>query len=373
MGMLYRQKHRRNWMMKYYRDGRAIVESARTADKTKAKQILKTREGDIARGVPLTPQVGRIRFEEAAKDVLTDYAINKRRSEAVLERRIRLHLKPVFGKRRMAAITTPEIRSYIAHRQTAGASNASINRELTVLKRMFSLSIQSGKLLYKPHIPLLREDNVRTGFFEPEQLAAVLAELPEDLRPVIQFGYITGWRVASEIFPLEWRQVNFESGEIRLDAGTTKNDDGRVFIMTRELRSLLERQAAKRLAVKNEAAHVIPWVFFRLVAKYRGGPKEPRPILSITKSWRTACTRAGLPGRIPHDLRRTAIRNLVRTGISERVAMRLTGHKTRSVFERYNIVSDGDLHDAAEKLNRAAEVLEGTTLSVATGTGTTNG
>ena len=102
----------------------------------------------------------------------------------------------------------------------------------------------------------------------------------------------------------------------------------------------------------------IPWVFFRLVATHRGGPKEPRPILTITKSWKSACLKAGLPGRIPHDLRRTAIRNLVRTGISERVAMRLTSHKTRSVFERYNIVSDGDLHDAAEKLDRADGVFE---------------
>jgi integrase len=96
----------------------------------------------------------------------------------------------------------------------------------------------------------------------------------------------------------------------------------------------------------------IPWVFWRMVAKGRGGELKPKAIRSITKAWRNACRAAACPGRIPHDLRRTAVRNLVRSGIPERVAMQMTGHKTRSVFERYNIVSEGDLRDAARRLDR---------------------
>ena len=87
MGTIYRQTGRRNWMIKYYRNGRPIVESSRTDDKTEAKTLLKVREGDIAKGLPLGPKVGRVRFEEAAADVINDYTVNKRRSRSVASTR----------------------------------------------------------------------------------------------------------------------------------------------------------------------------------------------------------------------------------------------------------------------------------------------
>jgi integrase len=318
-----------------------------------------------------------LRFEEAADDILNDYRVNGKKSLAVVERRLRKHLTPFFGGRRMTTITTALVRSYVLQRQTestvtrraydivrkdgtittvpeqvrtvAGVSNAEINRELTILKRIFSLAVQSGKLLHKPHIPLLREDNTRVGFFESEQFEDVRTHLPEPLRPVIEFAYITGWRIASEVLPLEWRQIDFRAGEIRLDAGTTKNREGRVFPLTDDLRALLETQQAAHVALK-KAGEICPFVFFRMVASERGGKKHPKAIRAFTKAWKNACRAAGCPGRIPHDLRRTAIRNMVRRGVPERVAMKLTGHKTPSIFQRYNIVSDGDLRTAAEQL-----------------------
>ena len=180
-------------------------------------------------------------------------------------------------------------------------------------------------------------------------MAAVLAHLPDELRPAVQVAYITGWRIHSEVLPLEWRRVDFGADEIRLDAGTTKNGDGRVFPITAALRRVLEAQQTERKQLQ-QAGHVVPWVFWRMVAKGRGGPKRPVPITRFDKAWRAACRAAGCPGRIPHDMRRTAVRNLVRAGVPQTVAMKMTGHKTDSVFRRYDIVSESDLRDAARRL-----------------------
>jgi integrase len=199
-----------------------------------------------------------------------------------------------------------------------------------------------------PHIDMLRESAPRAGFFDRDQLAAVQKNLPEPLRALVAFAFITGWRVPSEVQRLEWRQVDFDAGTIRLDPGTTKNGEGRLFPMTAELRVLLEEQDRQRKAT----GQIVPWVFFRIVAKGGGREKQPKPIKTFTKAWKNACRLAGCPGRIPHDFRRTAVRNLVRAGVPERVTMQMTGHKTPSVFARYNIVNEADLFDAARRYER---------------------
>jgi len=125
-----------------------------------------------------------------------------------------------------------------------------------------------------------------------------------------------------------------------------------------DLRALLQTQYAEHERLKKEGI-LEPWVFFRMVAEGRGGELNPRPIVAFTKAWKNACRAAGCPCRIPHDLRRTAVRNMVRRGVPERVAMKLTGHKTRSVFERYNIVSEGDLRTAAEQLRGLTGTIRG--------------
>ncbi len=337
MGYLYKRGN--IWWVKYYRNGRPIRESTATDKETEAKRFLKLREGDVATGRLIIPRVERIRFEELAQDYLNDYQMNGRRSLPKAQRNVR-HLSKVFGGCRVANITTTDIRAYITKRQQQEASNASINRELTALRRMFNLALQAEKIRHKPHVPFLQEDNVRQGFFEEDAFRSVLRHLPEEIKPVSNFAHITGWRILSEVLPLPWAQVDFKGGVVRLEPGTTKNREGRTFPMFPELRALLEAQRAYTDRIQREQGCIIPWVFHR----------NGRPIKSFRRSWMTACRLAGQPGRIPHDFRRTAVRNMVRMGIPERVAMQLTGHKTRSVFERYNIVSEGDLQEAGRKL-----------------------
>ena len=123
---------------------------------------------------------------------------------------------------------------------------------------------------------------------------------------MIRFAATTGWRIASEVLPLEWRQVDFAAGEVTLDPGTTKNGEARKFHLTDDLRTVLDGQSAEHDRLK-KAEHICPYVFFREVAEKRGGAKKPKRIISFNKAWKAACRAAGCPGKIPHDLRRTAM------------------------------------------------------------------
>jgi len=176
---------------------------------------------------------------------LNDYQTNGKKTYDHAERRIDLHLKPVFTGRRLLSISTAHIRAYAATRKTAGAANATINRELALLERMFSLAVKDGKLHGRPYVPMLQEDNTRKGFFEPAQFESVRAHLPEALRPVVTFAYLTGWRMKSEILPLEWRQVDWQGRVVRLDPGTIKNREGRTYPFTAALEKLLKEQLAE--------------------------------------------------------------------------------------------------------------------------------
>lgn len=194
------------------------------------------------------------------------------------------------------------------------------------------------KIVRKPHIPTLKLNNARKGFFEAWEFEQILPKLPEELRTPITFAYWTGWRLKDEVCHLTLQQIDLAAGTVRLEVNTTKNDDGRVIFMPTEVRALLEQQWTDHLA---------PWVDCPFVF-HRNGKR----IKDIRGSWQRACTEAGIVGKIPHDFRRTAVRNMVRAGIPERVAMMMCGYKTRAVFDRYHIVSEGDLREAAQKLSR---------------------
>ena len=346
------------WWIRYYRNGRRHEESTRDqpnggASKQEAIDLLKIREGDVAKGLPITAKIGQLRFEDAAADVLTDYRTNGKKTLADVTRRIDKHLSPFFGGRRMATITTSDVRAYIDRRQKDGASNGSINWELCIIKRAFTLAVQAGRLLHKPFVPILKAGAARAGFFEREAFDAMRRHLPKPLQAVATFAYCTGWRVPSEVLTLEWRQVDRKAGTVRLDAGMTKNGEPRVFPYKGllELEAVIDDQWNARKALIDDARKqaadpkaqpvvITPRVFHR----------NGKPVRSWRKAFLAACTAAGCPGRIPHDFRRTAVRNLVIAGVPEKTAMMLTGHLTRSVFDRYCIVNEANLRDAVTKL-----------------------
>jgi len=215
---------------------------------------------------------------------------------------------------------------------------------------MFKLAVQStpAKVARIPHIPMLEEHNVRSGFFSHEEYLAVRAGLPDYAQVAVSIAYYTGLRIG-EVLGLKWSQVDLGEGKLSLTPLQTKTETSRVVYLPPDLhRVLLE---AKR---RHEASYpASPWVCQR----------HGERLLEIKRCWKRACRRMGLEGRLVHDFRRTAVRNMTRAGIPEKVAMAISGHKTRSVFDRYNIVNETDLKGAAKALATYYEQ-EKVTLSV---------
>jgi integrase len=210
---------------------------------------------------------------------------------------------------------------------------------------------------------MLDERNRRRGFFEPDQFRAVLGHLPVDLQPIAHVAYITGWRLTSELVPLQWNAVDFTNGLLRLE--DSKNGEAREFFFTPELRRVLEVQRERTDALEQATGKTFPVVFWRV--KGPGVQKDGTPVKSFRKTWASACVKAGLgtdtrdddgrvtskkAHRIPHDFRRTAVRNLEMAGVPRSVAMAMVGHKTESIYRRYAIVDAGMMRLGAARLAR---------------------
>ena len=335
MGSIY-QRGKVYWV-KYYRNGKPYRESTKSKKEADAKRLLRKREGEISEGKLPGIYFDRVRFDELAEDFLRDYRINGKKSLVRAERSAG-HLNRYFEGYRVPDITSPKIGAYIESRLEEGAANATINRELSALKRMLNLGARQTppKVDRVPNIPMLKENNVRKGFFEHGEFLALQDALPDYLKGFVTFGYKTGWRV-SEIAGLTWNQVDRDNGIVRLDPGDTKNDDARTVYLDDELKEVFQQQWEIRKNVETLTPYVFP---------NKDGNGQ---IKDFRGAWETACKDAKIGKRLFHDFRRSAIRNMVRAGIPEGVAMMISGHKTRSVFERYNIVNDQDLKLAAQK------------------------
>jgi integrase len=345
MGAIYRRPHSPYLWIKYYVNGRPVRESTETTKETEAKDFLKRREGAAAEGKPLAPKLDRIRYEEIAADLRTYYAATGKRDLKEAETRLK-HLDRFFAQARVVVGITPDrILRYVQARQQEQAANATINRELATLSRMLRLAYKNSKLLRLPPIEKLEEADPRAGFFEREQYEAVSRHLAADLQAAAAIAYAYGWRTQSEVLTRERRHLDLGEGTVRIDPGETKNKKGRVVYLTPELKALLGEQLARVEALQKQIGRITPYLFPHLSGQHQGERRR-----DYRKAWATACKRAGIAGRIRHDFRRTAVRNMVNRGVVERVAMAVTGHKTRAVFDRYHIVSPADLQDAARRL-----------------------
>jgi integrase len=196
----------------------------------------------------------------------------------------------------------------------------------------------------------------RKGFFEHAEFVTVRGLLEPQFQNIPAFMYSTGWRIQSEVLRLQWHQIDFVAGEVRLAAGTTKSGEPRVFPLTEDLRQVLAEQ--QKLTESLGSSHV----FCHLAGKRVG---KPLSYGGFFKAWLRACGAAGVPSLRPHDFRRTAIRNLERDGVPRSVAMALVGHQTEEVYRRYAIVDEAMIREAAVKMNRGATTRRTTAQSTA--------
>ncbi len=359
-----RQRGKTTYEISYYDlNGKRQYETVEAASAEKAAAIRETRLGDLARGVVVTSRLNAVRFDELAADVVNDYLVNQHSSTDDIEARFRIHLNPVFGNRKASTITTAAIKGYIVHRQSQQAATGTINRELEAMRRAFNLAVRGKKLIVAPYVPMLRETNVRQGFFTREEVGRLCSFLKEPFASFTMFLFLTGWRY-SEVRGLLWRNVDFTTGEIRIE--TSKNREPRIFPMSDELRALLEALTAtpERKGARPAAGHVViaprmPAAITPFVFSVNG-----RQVGVFRKQWKAACHKAGLPCiigtngkvlkalRTPHDLRRSFAREMDIHGVRRGAIKKLGGWKTDSVFNRYNIVSESDLKDAIERINR---------------------
>ncbi|MGA3316220.1 MAG: site-specific integrase [Candidatus Korobacteraceae bacterium] len=366
-GRVFQRKGSSYWWIGYSLDGQEFRESTHTADLRQAEKFLKHRLRQVGAAQLrvaefITPRMEKVRVSELLDGLADDYQLRGKDSP-----QFRSNLKYVreaFGHWRALALTAEKVDEYIKERLEANSQPATINRRLQLLKQAYKKAIERKHLSKVPLIRHLSEEgNTRQGFFSEADFREVLQGLPEYLQDFCLFGYLVGWR-KNECATLDWEDVDGDT--IRLKGINSKNGKPRMTVLTGELVELMERRKAAR-AIKKASGDIrlSALVFHR----------EGQPIGDIRKAWQTACVAAGVGkfvcrqceqpanghkcevcggdvryvGRIFHDLRRTAVRNMVRAGVRETAAMSISGHRTRSIFDRYNIVSEDDLRDAMEK------------------------
>jgi integrase len=324
------------WWVKIRVDGRPVYESSKSTKKSEAiklrdKMLAKKSRGELSGG-----SADKVLITDLLDDVLKSDI--KPSTRYVWEKVIEKNIRPFFGKIKAQRLTTDLMDKYREKRKGEGRTDATANRELSILRTSFHNARKRTppKVLIVPYFPIVAETNIRKGFLTDEQYDSLRDELPAELKGLFVTGYITGLR-RGEITAIQWPQVDFEAGLITLAKGETKNDEPRsVPILDGDMRDLL--LAAKK--EHDEKWPQSPWVF------NRAGER----IIDFRWAWDEACKRAGVPDLNFHDLRRTAVRNMRRAGIPQVIRMKISGHKTDSMERSYNIVDSEDLQMAKELL-----------------------
>jgi integrase len=353
-GSLLKLKGCRFWYASYYQGTRQIKVSTKKVVKQEALAVLRDLLAKRDQGIAPPSDVRKVTYADLRAGLLANYI--ERGNKSLLTDADGVEYIP--GLRQLDRfmnydgngskgpsvmdISTETGRAFVKARQEEGAGNGVINNSLAALRRMLRIAHEEGKIHNVPVIRFLKAPAPRRGFVELDKFLELRGALPSHLRPLVTFLYYCGVRVA-EALAIEWTQVNLAGRVVTLEADQTKTEEERHVPLTAELVMMLEEIEPK-------------------VGRVFSGT-------NLRKEWCSACAAVGLGRKIPvdgkpydplyeglviHDMRRSAVRNLVNAGVPERVAMKISGHKTRSVFDRYHIVSTEDVTAAMRKLEAAS-------------------
>jgi len=349
-GGVIRLRGCRYWYAIFQRDGRQVRISTKTDVKAEALKTLRRLMGDSERGITPESELKKIKYSDLRAELLNHYNEQGKKSLQTLADGSETiwGLKPLddfFEGLSFAQITPDAVREFTRKRKAEELSNDTINGSLRLLRRMLMLAHEDGKIQVVPKIRLLPNSPARKGFLAPESFDKLIAKLPVNLKPLVTFLYHSGVRLG-EARQIDWSQVQWSD----------HTDDALVVLEDEQ--------------TKNGEPRIIPITDSELLRMLRESPAKEGLVFDTTnlrRSWCKACVAAGLgtltkiddklepvyTGLIIHDLRRSAVRNMMGAGVGETVAMKISGHKTNNVFKRYHIVSADDVFAASRMVSRA--------------------
>jgi integrase len=281
-------------------------------------------------GLKPSPETRNVTYENLRDSLLESYRVKGNKSLRVFadgtESLFPLGaLNDYFKGKKASAIDADAVRAFIRTRQNDGVGNACINNSLSLLRRMFSIAHREGRLLTVPHVELLKPPPARKGFLKPKNFQRLTNKLPRHLRPLITFLFYCGVRVG-EARQVQWSSVDLRKAFIVLQEGETKNDEQRIVPIPNVLVAMLETAKKKEGVVFDST--------------------------NLRKAWDAATAACGLKGLIVHDLRRSAIRNMMLAGAQQVEAMKISGHRTATVFQRYNIVDEAQTRSVMQRVEK---------------------
>lgn len=345
-GGLFRMKGSRFWYAQIYDAyGKPKRISTKKEIKQEAQNVLRDLLTDRDKGLEFVGDIKKLTYEDLRAALIQDYVFKGNKSLQTMADGTETvwglkALDEFFEGYSVLRITSDAADEFKRKRMKEGAANGTVNGSLALLRRMLSLAYDAGKINRKPKITLLKAGRARQGFLSQEKFDELLKHLPLNLKPLVVFLYYCGVRLG-EALAVEWSAVDLQAGVIRLLEGETKNDEPRTIPIPDVLIAMLEKRTDRKGEVFSAT--------------------------NLRKEWHKSCVAAGLgtltevegkpdpvySGLIVHDLRRSAIRNLLRSGSGERTAMAISGHKTRDVFDRYNIIDESDVVAAMRRVQDA--------------------